>query len=100
MKNIKISGNQTCLYYKMGEIDYSLDKNKGYRQHFLGNDQLKYRSFPTVGFKLEIGKFYGKITETNFGDGNINGFNGWQATITVGLNVDLNIAAKNSDPSN
>jgi hypothetical protein len=74
--------------------DYSLNKNESKRNYFLETNQLKYKSFPTVGFKLEIGKFYGKISETHFGDGNLDGFSGWQATITVGLNVDLNIAAK------
>jgi len=51
-----------------------------------------------VGFNLEIGKFYGQISETRFGNGDIDGFSGWQATITIGLNVDLNIAASKSKP--
>jgi hypothetical protein len=79
--------------------DYSLDVNSELKQAFLGTDQRKFKSFPTAGFKVEIGKFYGKVTETHFGDGNIPGFSGWQAVVTVGISVDLNIAAKNSDPT-
>lgn len=75
--------------------DYSLEKNKELRNQYLGTDQLKFRSFPSTGFILELGKFYGKITETYFGNGDINGFSGWQATVSLGLVVDINIAAKN-----
>ena len=73
--------------------DYSLEKNKSYREHFIEDERLKFWSFPTVGFKLEIGDFYGEVTETNF-SGNLDGFSGWQARIVVGLNVDLTIAAE------
>ncbi len=79
--------------------DYSLEANKKLRTDFLNTEQTSFKSFPVVGFKLELGKFFGKITETHFGDGDIAGFSGWQAIISVGVNVDLNIAAKKSDPT-
>jgi hypothetical protein len=79
--------------------DYGLTKNSTARMYFLGTDKIKFRTFPATGFKLELGKFYGKIEVTHFGDGDINGFSGWQTVISLGLNVDLNIAAQSTSPN-
>ncbi|HTJ52459.1 MAG TPA: hypothetical protein VL443_23530 [Cyclobacteriaceae bacterium] len=73
--------------------DYRLQNNKPLRKEFIGTEQLHFKSLPSAGFKLEVGNFYGKITETNFGLGEISGFNSWQATITVGAIIDLDITS-------
>lgn len=79
--------------------DYGLPKEGALRNYFLGTDKVRFNTFTAVGFKFELGKFYGKIEETHFGDGDINGFSGWQTVISLGLNVDLNIAAKSTSPT-
>lgn len=77
--------------------DYSLKQNIDYREHFLGTDQLKFISTPSVGFELRLKNFYGRLTETNF-DGDLAGFSGWQTTITVGITVDLDLLAIKAKP--
>jgi hypothetical protein len=80
--------------------DYGLSKNAEIRKAFLSTANLGWNSF-TYGAKLELGKFYGKVQlshfiDTKWQDGNLDGFSGVQATISLGAYIDLNLASVES----
>ena len=90
-----------CLGWEARRLggDYALKKNADTRMHFLGTTNYGFNAV-TVGARLDLGKFYGKIQFYDFGQKDqIDGFSGPQALITVGLNVELNVAARNVAPS-
>jgi hypothetical protein len=79
--------------------DYGLDKNESMRKYFLNTNSIAWNSF-SYGSKVEIGKFYGKVQISKFVDdklrnGSINGFSGFQATISMGIYLDLKLATSN-----
>lgn len=75
--------------------DYGLDNNSVIRNEFLGTEELGFDAF-NLGARLEISNFYGQVNLTNFGNGNIQGFSGNQAVISIGFNANLNLKANDS----
>lgn len=74
--------------------DYGLDKNAPLRMNFLETTSLGFNGFQ-YGARLEIGKFYAQTNVTSFvRKDDIEGFSGNQATISFGVNADINLAAK------
>jgi len=72
--------------------DYGLDKE--IQKSFLNTNKLGFDG-SYLGFRLELGKFYGQMSLTSFNRGdNIKGFSGDQAVISLGINADLKVAAK------
>jgi hypothetical protein len=74
--------------------DYGLDKNSELRKEFIGTDRL---GFDGVKFstRLEVSKFYGQIDLTSFSNkGNIAGFSGNQAIVSLGIRADLPLPTK------
>ncbi len=79
--------------------DYALDKNKELRKHFLGTEDIAFDA-TAFGVLLELGQFYGKLQTTAFGpSGNLDGFSGWQALVTLGVNIEFNLKATNRQAS-
>jgi hypothetical protein len=78
--------------------DYGLDK--AVQKEFINSNKLGFDG-TYLGCRLEIGKFYGQMSLTNFSRGDkIKGFSGDQAVISIGIMADLKIAAKNAFKSN
>lgn len=73
--------------------DYGLSSNEELRKEFIGTDKLGFNAF-NLGARLEISNFFGQVNLTNFGNGNIPGFSGNQAVITLGFNANLSLKAK------
>ncbi|KFC19303.1 hypothetical protein [Chryseobacterium sp. FH1] len=74
--------------------DYGLEGNKALRREFIQTEKRGFDAF-NLGARLEISNFFGQVNLTNFGNGNIPGFSGNQAIITLGFNANLNLRAKN-----
>ncbi len=73
--------------------DYALDKNEAMRTHFLGTTDTAFDGV-TFGALLELGQFYGKLHMTTYETtGELDGFSGFQAQITMGMNVQFNVKA-------
>jgi hypothetical protein len=74
--------------------DYGIEKNSDLRKHFIGTSALAFDGY-NIGARLEIGKFFGQMDISTFPhEGNIEGFSGDHALITLGLKADINIEAK------
>lgn len=73
--------------------DFGLDNNSELRKKFINTDELGFDAL-NIGARLEVSNFFGQVNLTNFGDGNIPGFSGNQAVITLGFNASLNLIAK------
>ncbi len=72
--------------------DYGLDKE--IQMQFLETNKLGFDG-SYMGCRLEVGKFYGQMSLTHFNIGDkIKGFSGDQAIISLGINADLKLAAK------
>ena len=80
--------------------DYALPKNEDVRRHFLGTTNYAFNSV-LLGVQLEVGDFFGRVQHYNFGtEDQIDGFSGYQAVVTVGLNVEFNVKAEGIAPNN
>jgi hypothetical protein len=91
-------GEKISLYMLFGYTgrrlggDYGLDKTL--QKEFINSNKLGFDG-TYLGCRLEIGKFYGQMSLTNFSRGDkIKGFSGDQAVISIGIIADLKIAAK------
>lgn len=79
--------------------DYALNKNEELRNRFLGTSRIAFDA-TAFGVLLEMGQFYGKLQTTKFDlKDDLNGFSGWQALITLGINVQFNLKAENRQAS-
>jgi hypothetical protein len=72
--------------------DYGLDSNKDLRTQFINTTELGFDGI-SYGARLEVNNFFGQVNMTQFDGGNINGFSGHQAVITLGFNASLNLKA-------
>ena len=79
--------------------DYALNKNEAVREYFLGTKNIAFDA-TMLGVMLELGVFYGKVQLYNFGQAEqLDGFNGNQSVISLGMNVEFNVAAKTIKPN-
>jgi hypothetical protein len=75
--------------------DYGLDSNTVLRKDFINTDELGFDG-TNYGARLEINNFFGQVNVTYFGQDDIPGFSGNQATVTIGFNASLNLTASES----
>ncbi len=72
--------------------DLGFESSTDLRRYFLGTEKRGFNG-SNLGVRLEVSKFYGEMNLTSFDKGDIPGFSGNQAIITIGLIADLTLVA-------